>query len=199
MRMERVRWRDTTYALQTPWAMRVRDVCTPRNEHVSEKCACDTECVHNHPSHTQQLPLRGCDILKSEKKSSDFVVPLPSWFHPPRRCPPICFSPIIISECFSGSGGMRFCWLLVMPLCGIKIWDSVNREVPFPIMWEPYKPVELLWVQILAVIVSSFWFLSLTCFFVHANNSPCSLMVIWAPFYWVLFPLVSDRAENDTT
>ena len=26
--------------------MRVRDVCTPRRENVSEKCACDTECVY---------------------------------------------------------------------------------------------------------------------------------------------------------
>ena len=30
------------------------------------------------------------------------------------------------------------------------------REVPFPVVREPYKPVELLWVQILAVIVTSF-------------------------------------------
>ena len=27
--------------------MRVRDVCTPRKENVSEKCACDTECVQD--------------------------------------------------------------------------------------------------------------------------------------------------------
>ena len=26
--------------------MRVRDVCTPRKENVSEKCACDSVCVH---------------------------------------------------------------------------------------------------------------------------------------------------------
>ena len=28
--------------------MRVRDVCTPREEEVSEKCACDTGCGHTH-------------------------------------------------------------------------------------------------------------------------------------------------------
>ena len=48
MRMERVRWREVTCALQTSSAMRVRDVCTPRKENVSEKCAFDTECVHKH-------------------------------------------------------------------------------------------------------------------------------------------------------
>ena len=43
---ERVRWRDTTCALQTLGAMRERDVCAPHKEMVSEKCAGDTECVH---------------------------------------------------------------------------------------------------------------------------------------------------------
>ena len=31
--------------------------------------------------------------------------------------------------------------------------------------------------------MSSFRFLSLPRFFVHADSSPCCLMVIWAPFY----------------
>ena len=45
MRLERVRWRDMICALQTPSAMRVRDVCTPRKE-MYRKCAGDTECVY---------------------------------------------------------------------------------------------------------------------------------------------------------
>ena len=104
-----------------------------------------------------------------------------------------------MSERFSVSRGMLLFWSSVMPLCGIQCWDLVHREVPFPIVWEPYKPVEPLWVQILAIIMSSFRFLSLTRFFVHADNSPCCLMVIWALFLLGLSPFVSDRTENDTT
>ena len=47
MRRERVRWRN------------VRGVCTPRTENVSEKCACDTECVckcRKHSADSWQCP-----------------------------------------------------------------------------------------------------------------------------------------------
>ena len=116
VRMERVSWRDMTCALQTPWAMRIRDVCT-QGKCVRKKCVRHGVRVHP-PSHTQQLPPRGCEILRL-KKSSNFVVPLPSLCLPPRRCPPICFPPIIMSESFSVSRSMRFCWYLMKPSCGI--------------------------------------------------------------------------------
>ena len=59
--------------------------------------------------------------------------------------------------------------------------------------------VELLWVQILAIIASSFLILSLTCFFVHADKSPCCLMIIWTTFYSVFLHLFRIVPTNDTT
>ena len=73
MRMERVRGRDVTCALQTLWAMCVR-VCMSRNEEVQRKCACDTECVCT-PRRTHSR----CHYAGAKsgvlKKKQDFVIP----------------------------------------------------------------------------------------------------------------------------
>ena len=88
------------------WCHTPTDVCTPREEKCTEKSATRSVCTHP-VAHT--IFATTC-VRNPETKPSDFVVPLPSWFLPPRRCPPICFPPIIISECFSVSRVMLFCW-----------------------------------------------------------------------------------------
>ena len=81
MRMERLGWQDITCALQTPWATRVREVCTPRKEKMSEKCARDTECVHTlrrtHSS-CHYAGAKSCDkkkILRLSRPTSILISP----------------------------------------------------------------------------------------------------------------------------
>ena len=83
--------------------------CTPRKEKMQRKCACDTECVCTLPVTHTVVATTWVRNPETKKKSSDFVIPCQSGFLPPRRGPPICFPPIIISECFSVSRSMLFC------------------------------------------------------------------------------------------
>ena len=46
MRVERVRWREMTCALQIPLSHACRRCLYATQGNVSEKCACDTECVY---------------------------------------------------------------------------------------------------------------------------------------------------------
>ena len=106
------------------------------------------------------------------EKPSDFIIPCPSWSFPPGLVPPVCIPPIIRckSQFLSVSRVLLFFWFSMMPLCRIYIWVSVHREVPFPIVWEPY--------------VSSWYNLwILTCFFVHADRGPRSFMIVWTTFH----------------
>ena len=65
--------------------MRVRDVCTPRKETVSEKCACDTNCVYTHRRRHSSCHYVGAKP-ESEKKIFRFHHTMSNLISPTRTC-----------------------------------------------------------------------------------------------------------------
>ena len=86
-----------------------------------QKNVCDTECVY-----TSRRTHSSCHYV------GDFVVPLPSWFFPPARCPPICFPPIIISECLSVSADVWWSHCVEFKL---EIWFASKYHFQ---LWESH-------------------------------------------------------------
>ena len=66
-------------------------------------------------------------------------------------------------------------------------------------MREPYKPVELLWVQIFALIVTSSLILESVLLLCSCLRQLVQFDGNLDGFLWVLFPFVSDRTEKETT
>ena len=150
---------------KAPWATRVRDGCTARKENVSEKCACDTECVYT-PRRTHSCcQVRNPETKKTQTSSCHFHLDFSHQdvvhqfaFHRSSlvnasRFPEACASSDFRwCHCVELKPEIRF-----TATYHFQLWESQKSQSSFS---------------------GSFWFLNLTCFFVHAYDSSCSPIVL---------------------
>ena len=107
-------------------------------------------------------------------KSSNFVIPCPSWFLPSGLVPPVCFPQNVKCNCYYFSDSRDMFPILILDDAFVELTSEIRfiaRTIRVSLGPDP-----------LAKMMSSFCFLNLICFFVHADDDPYNLIIFWTTF-----------------